>query len=101
MDEFIRLVSKYSDALNKTLSANNKLREVLVQVAAGRELLRKELGADRTQCEICCERPKTRTLNCGHLFCSSCTSRILTDPPQRCPTCRAPAHRSIRVYINA
>ena len=98
MENYLKLVEKYSMALNETLGANNKLRDVLVQVAAGRELLRKELCNDE-MCTICMERPKVRALNCGHIFCATCTSRILTDRPQRCPTCRAPAHRSIRVYI--
>ena len=100
MEQFLKLTEQYSHALNKTLEANGKLREVLVQVAAGREILRKELGADETQCTICMERPKVRALNCGHIFCSSCTSRILADAPQRCPVCRAPSHRSIRVYLS-
>ena len=101
MDDFLQLTIRYSEALNKTLEANNKLRQVLVQVAAGREILRKELSNDETQCSICMERPKVRALNCGHIFCATCASRILTVRPQRCPTCRAPAHRSIRVYIEA
>ena len=100
MEAFLKLTERYSEALDKTLKENNKLREVLVQVAAGREVLRKELGADDSQCAICCERPKVRALNCGHIFCATCTSRILADAPQRCPQCRAPAHRSIRVYIS-
>lgn len=98
MEQFLKLTEKYSEALNKTLEANGKLREVLVQVAAGREILRKELGADESQCTICMERPKVRALNCGHIFCSTCTSRVLTDG--RCAICRAPCHRSIRVYLS-
>ena len=101
MEEFLKLTVKYSEALNTVLESNNKLRDVLVQVAAGREIMRKEFTSDDTLCSICMERPKTRAINCGHIFCSTCTARILSDQPQRCPSCRAPAHRSIRVYISA
>ena len=106
-DEFYRLTKSYSTALQKSLEANEHLRTVLTQITACREILRVELGVDRKiNCPVCMERPRKRALNpCGHLLCDVCAGRIIgsgsqrDESPPKCPTCRAPVRRSMRVFL--
>ena len=105
MQAFIELTYEYQKALIETSRATEKLKAVLVAIVKGRDILKKEFSEENL-CSVCMERKKVRALNCGHCFCSTCTSRILAlsqgDPPtSRCPVCRSAVHRSIRVYIDA
>ena len=101
-EDFYRLTKSYSAALHKCLETNEHLRTVLTQITACREILRVELGVDsKVNCPVCMERPRRRALNpCGHIFCDACAGRIISDESQqKCPTCRAPVRRSMRVFV--
>jgi hypothetical protein len=109
MIDFSKLTADYSDALEKTLSANNSLRDVIKQLLSAREELIRSLGPDRPMtpppmpniCSICNDRKQTRAINCGHCFCNTCCSRVMTTgPAPRCPVCRGIALRTIRVYLD-
>lgn len=47
---------------------------------------------DDTSCAVCCNdfksRMHVRRLPCGHLFCSKCITRWVTNESATCPTCR-------------
>ena len=102
MKEFLKLTIDYSEALRMTLEANNKLREILGDVVKGRDVLRRELNVtDAATCSICMDRPKVRALlPCGHIYCNTCAGRVVAQQVSRCPNCRAPVHRSTRVYVD-
>ena len=101
MEDLLKVSESYSTVLGKTVEANNRFQALLREMITKRAILRKELGGDALQCSVCMDRPKTRALTCGHLFCNTCTARIMGSDPARCPTCRTTCHRSFRVYISS
>ena len=108
--DFLELSCKYGKVLETTLEANNALVDAIKAIGDAKEMLRKTLneGApDPNMCPVCMERPRVRVLSCGHCFCAACAGRLMRAdggvgspaPSGRCPTCRAPIFRSMRVFI--
>ena len=106
MEELMDLNKKYSEVLEKTADCNKELHDIMESIKQAKEELRKKLnegvGAlDYLVCTICHERKKARALSCGHCYCNTCCGRIMQGASARCPVCRAPIIRSIRVYIES
>lgn len=73
-----------------------KLPIEALDVAAPRQVYRKALvrgDNDCTACAVCLTafRPRmhVRRLPCGHLFCSKCIQKWVSNHNATCPTCRA------------
>lgn len=101
MEDFAELVQNYSEALEKTLSANNKLKDVLKDLMPAREALKEILSvASKNMCPVCTERKQVRSLSCGHVFCNACAGRVMGEQSPKCPICRASIVRTFRVYLD-
>jgi len=50
--------------------------------------------AEQNLCSICMDEQKNTALDCGHIFCRSCSDQV-----SLCPTCRRPIHDRRPVYL--
>lgn len=68
--------------------------------AVRRRMMQQQLEEARTeaheaaQCAVCRERGRDTFLNCGHIICQACASRIAT-----CPICRAAITHRSRAFV--
>lgn len=76
------------DAVVRCPSGACPPKEVPLELA---RLLATLVRPDAT-CTVCCTRPSTHRLRCGHKFCLHCLQRLRTN---NCPVCRAPLDEPI------
>jgi hypothetical protein len=97
MEEFAKLVTGYSAALDAVQKTNDELRSATRRMIDARNEVLKTISVDATLCPVCMERPRVRALSCGHILCHTCAARMISQG--RCPTCRSVVRSTMRVYI--
>lgn len=59
----------------------------------------KELCKCKSKCSICfTEKKRYALVPCGHLFCETCSRKIMTDF-KKCPTCKQNVQQFIKIFF--
>lgn len=58
-----------------------------------------EVDESENACAICMRHKKKYAFACGHVFCKTCSTRVLQQERCECPTCRTPIAQRTRVRV--
>ncbi|MGA1564011.1 MAG: RING-HC finger protein [Pontimonas sp.] len=58
-----------------------------------------EMDESENACSICMQHKKKYAFACGHLFCKTCSTRVLQQERCECPTCRTPIVQRTRIRV--
>jgi len=85
MENYMFLETALINAINESIQLSNVKPKITVE-----NFEKLEKCNDITNCSICFENIKDNVkLNCGHIYCSVCIKKWLTERSNTCPTCRA------------
>jgi len=93
-EELLRSSGLFSSSLSLTSPQPNPSEDDMERMfAIAMDKVKTEM-AEQNLCSICMEVPKNTSLDCGHIFCRSCSNQV-----SLCPTCRKPIHDRRPVYL--
>ena len=94
--------SSFAAEIEKIQKVNSDMKAKIQKFLIGLESMKQTLHPSRGQskCAICFTRERQAVfVPCGHVVCSSCSSRALNRNPPRCFTCRTPIQDALRIYL--
>lgn len=84
LENYMFLEAALVDAINESIQLSNAKPRITLE-----KFEKLEKCNDITNCSICFENIKDNVkLKCGHIYCSVCIKKWLTERSNTCPTCR-------------